>query len=119
MPFAPSILDERKQDYLVDARKSPYMTMAFDTTERRREIEAGTHPYDLTARPHTVDRDWNLAYWKILKSFEKLTGIGGILNTSFNLHGYPNVCTPEQALWTLDNSGLDGLAMGKYLILRE
>lgn len=28
---------------------------------------------------------------------------------SFNLHGYPNVCTPEQAIWTLDNSGLDGV----------
>ena len=118
MPFAPSILDERKEDYLIDSRKSPYMTMAFDTTELRREIDAGTHPYDLTARPHTVDKDWNPKYWKVIKSFEEITGVGGILNTSFNLHGYPNVCTPEQAIWTLDNSGLDGLAVGNYLILR-
>lgn len=118
MPFAPSILDERKGDYLINPRKSPYMTMAFDTTELRREIDAGTHPYDLTARPHTVDKEWNPAYWDVIKSFEEITGIGGILNTSFNLHGYPNVCTPEQAIWTLDNSGLDGLAVGNYLILR-
>lgn len=118
MPFAPSILDERKEDYLINPRKSPYMTMGFDTTDKRREIDAGTHPQDLTARPHTVDKEWNPGYWKVIKSFEEITGVGGILNTSFNLHGYPNVCTPEQAIWTLDNSGLDGLAVGNYLILR-
>lgn len=118
MPFAPSILDERKEDYLVDARRSPYMTLAFDTTDKRKEIEAAIHPYDLTARPHTVDKDWNPEYWKVLKSFEEITGVGGILNTSFNLHGYPMVCTPEQAIWTLENSGLDGLVLGNYLILR-
>jgi carbamoyltransferase len=118
MPFAPSMLDERKQDYLIDPRRAPYMTMAFDTTENWRDIEAGTHPQDRTARPHTVDKEWNPGYWKVIKSFEEITGIGAVLNTSFNLHGYPNVCNPEQAIWTLDNSGLDGLAVGNYLILR-
>jgi len=118
MPFAPSILDERKGDYLINPRRSPYMTMAFDTTELRREIDAGIYPYDLTARPHTVDKDWNPSYWNVIKSFEDVTGVGGILNASFNLHGYPNVCTPEQASRTMDNSGLDGVAIGNYLILR-
>ncbi len=119
MPFAPSILDERKEDYLVNPRRSPYMTMAFDTTENWRDIEAAVHPYDRTVRPHTVDKDWNPEYWKVIKAFEEITGVGGILNTSFNLHGYPIVCTPEQALWTFQNSGLDGLAIGNYLILKS
>jgi carbamoyltransferase len=50
---------------------------------------------------------------------ERATGIGAILNTSFNLHGYPMVGTPQMALWTLENSKLDGLVPGNYLIMKE
>lgn len=117
MPFAPSILDERKDDYLINPKKSPYMTLAFDT-KNWKDIRAAVHPYDLTARPHTVDKDWNPDYWKLIKEFENIAGVGGILNTSFNLHGYPMVATPEQAIWTFKNSGLDGLVLGNYLVMR-
>ncbi|PIU09449.1 hypothetical protein COT30_04355, partial [Candidatus Micrarchaeota archaeon CG08_land_8_20_14_0_20_49_17] len=47
------------------------------------------------------------------------TGIGGVLNTSFNLHGEPMVCSPEDAVHTLDNSGLEFLAIENYLISRN
>lgn len=116
MPFAPSILPERMSDYLKDAKLAPYMIEAFDTTPKAEEIIAGLHPKDMTARPQTVL--WNEGYTKVLKSFEDLTGVGGVLNTSFNLHGYPMVGTPEVALSTLENSGLDGLAIGNWLIMK-
>jgi carbamoyltransferase len=122
MPFAPSILEERKDDYLVDAEFAPYMIMAFDsntTKEGGDKIPATIHPYDRTCRPQTLRRDWNPHYYKILKTFEDSTGIGAVLNTSFNLHGYPMVGTPEIALWTFENSKLDSLILGNYLVSKH
>ena len=118
MPFAPTIMKERIHDYLLKPDESPYMTMAFRTTNNRDEIIAAIHPKDYTVRPQTLESAWNPEYHKIVSTFEKIRGIGGILNTSFNLHGFPIVCTPEQAIWTYRNSLLDGLAIGDYLLLR-
>jgi carbamoyltransferase len=116
MPFAPSILSETKAEFLVNAIEAPYMIEAFDTTERRNDIVAAVHPYDNTCRPQTVAKEWNPSYYRTLELWRELTGVGAILNTSFNLHGYPIVNSPEQALWTMENSYLDYLAIGKWLI---
>lgn len=118
MPFAPSVLEERAPDYLINSHSAPYMIQAFDTTDKRDEIIATIHPFDLTARPQTVNDTWNTSYRKILETFQEVTGVGGFLNTSFNLHGYPIVATPEQAIYTFKNSGMDALAIGNYLVLR-
>jgi carbamoyltransferase len=117
MPFAPSILDEYAGSYLLDAHPAPYMIEAFDTTEKAEEIIASLHPFDRTARPQTVD-DANPSYRRLLRLFRDRTGVGGVLNTSFNLHGYPVVGSPQTALWTLENSELDGLMMGGWLVRR-
>jgi len=117
MPFAPSILEESMDAYLVEARPARYMIEAFDTTRRAEEIAAGLHPFDRTARPQTVN-GWEPGWKRIVEKFQERTGVGGILNTSFNLHGYPIVGSPQVALWTLENSALDGLAIGNWLVLR-
>jgi hypothetical protein len=44
------------------------------------------------------------------------TGVGGVLNTSFNLHGEPNVCTCQDAIHTLDNSGLNYVTLHNHLV---
>jgi carbamoyltransferase len=120
MPFAPSMLDERKADYLVEPEYAPYMIMAFDSTlEGGDKIPATIHPFDRTCRPQTVRREWNQNYYRIIKTFESYTAVGAILNTSFNLHGYPMVGTPLTALWTLQNSKLDGLVIGNYLVTKN
>lgn len=119
MPFAPTILKERIDYYLVNGEEAPYMIMGFDTTDKRNEIVAAIHPQDFTARPQTLSKDFNPSYYSVLKSFEEVTGFGGFMNTSFNVHGYPIVCNPHQAIWTLKNSALDGLALNDYLILRN
>ena len=116
MPFSPTILEEQMQEYLISPRPAPYMILAFDTAEKREEIIAALHPYDQTCRPQTLNQNWNGRYRKTLETFYDISGVGGFLNTSFNLHGYPIVCTPEQAIWTLENSNLDGLALGNYFI---
>ena len=64
-------------------------------------------------------RDWNPDYHEVIRTFKELTGSGGILNTSFNLHGEPNVCSPQDAIRTLDNSGLTHLALGGFLLRKR
>ena len=119
MPFAPSILGERAEDYLIKRKpvKAPYMILTFDTKpEKRKYMRAAIHPYDATARPQEVYKDWNKDYWKLIKYFEELTGEAVILNTSFNLHGYPVVYDPKDAIFVFENSGLKYIALGNFLI---
>jgi len=121
MPFTPTILAEREADYIVNPKNlsSPFMTMAFDSTElAQKELIAALHPADLTVRPQILQEKRNPGYYSIIKEFEKLTGVGGILNTSFNLHGYPIVLGPEAAIFTFENSDLDGVLIGDYYIER-
>lgn len=122
MPFTPTVLAERADDYIVNDKKvmSPFMTMAFDSTEKaRKDLVSALHPADFTARPQLLEEKRNPEYYKLLKAFEKETGAGGFLNTSFNLHGDPIVLGPKEAIYTLDNSDLDGLLMNKTLLVRR
>ena len=118
MPFAPSILESRAGDYLVNCHFAPYMIEAFDTTNEAVEIIAALHPQDMTARPQIVN-NWNVEYRKLLEDFENKTGIGGILNTSFNLHGSPIVGSPELAIRTFEHSHLDSLVLGHFLLEKK
>ena len=52
----------------------------------------------------------------VVKEFDKLTGFPVILNTSFNIAGEPMVNSPDDALNTFFNSGLDYLIIESYLI---
>src|SRR6266850_103288 len=118
MPFAPSVLSERCADYLVNPKRlpAPWMILSFDTTERWAELRAGLRPFDRTARPQEVIREWNPSYHALISEFARLTGTGAVLNTSFNLHGFPIVSRPEDALDVLDRSGLRHLAIGDWLV---
>lgn len=120
MPFAPVIMDEQKDRYLNLYKKQDcgqYMIMAYDTKEDSREdIIAAIHPYDKTARPQILSKDWNEDLWRILNEFRKLTGRGALLNTSFNIHGEPIVGSPDDALSTLKRSGLKYLVLGDHMV---
>ena len=118
MPFTPSILSTAAQKYFLNPKKifAPYMIITFKSTPlAQKHLPAAMHPYDFTLRPQVVTKEYNSDYFDIISKFQKLTGIGGVLNTSFNLHGEPNVLTPEDALHTVENSSLKYLAMGDYL----
>lgn len=119
MPFAPSVLAEASERYFIKPKPllSPYMMFTFDTKpEKREKIIATLHPHDYTARPQEVIEDWNPEYYRLIKYYEDITGEPIILNTSYNLHGYPIVYTPSDALEVFDNSGLAYLALGNYLL---
>jgi carbamoyltransferase len=118
MPFAPAMLAERSDDYVVNPKKmdAPYMIMTFDTTERASDFPAGIQPYDRTARPQFVHRDHNPDFHRLISRFEERTGRAVVLNTSFNLHGHPIVSSAADAVDVLRRSGLPHLALGDYLI---
>ncbi|MBI4539318.1 MAG: hypothetical protein HY704_07415 [Gemmatimonadetes bacterium] len=119
MPFAPTILHERQREYISNPKGigAPEMLLAFRTNgEGRRDLPATMHPYDLTVRPQLLERSRNRDYYDLLKRFEAATGVGAVLNTSFNLHGDPIVCSPDDALETFERSGLQVLALGDYLV---
>lgn len=115
-PYAPSILEEQAEQYLVNAQESPFMILSFRVpSERIDEIPSVVH-VDGTTRPHTVKREVNPEYWEVIKTFERETSVPAILNTSFNLAGDPIVCTPQDALQTFFNCGMDCLALENFLI---
>jgi carbamoyltransferase len=122
MPFAPTILREREADYLVNPKglASPHMMVAFATNPKRRdEIIAAVHPHDATARAHLLEETWNPSYHRVVREFERRTGIGAVLNTSFNLHGEPLVCSAADAVDTFERSGLPHLALDRFLISKR
>ena len=96
---------------------SRFMTTAFDSTPlAQKHLIAAIHPKDKTLRPQIINHKMDAGYYRLLKHFERKTGIGGILNTSLNLHGYPLVGTLEQAMFTFENSELKYMAIENYLI---
>jgi carbamoyltransferase len=119
MPFAPSILAERADDYIINPKGigARFMTVAFETSPlARADLAAAIHAYDSTVRPQLVVQSENPGYHSLIRAFERRTGVGGVLNTSFNLHGEPIVESPADAIHTFRRTGLPHLLVNRWLI---
>lgn len=121
MPFAPVVKAARQGDYLVNPKrlKSPFMMMTFDTRENFTDLIAAVHNADLTCRAQILEEGQNPGVEAILDAFEAKTGRGVLLNTSFNLHGFPIVRTAKEALHVFAESGLTHMQVGSYLVEKE
>ena len=113
MPFAPAVLDE-DADRLFEVSKSRYaaefMTLCFNTREEWKDkLPTVVHPVDKTARVQIVTENSNPLFYKILKSYKEKTGIGCLVNTSFNVHNEPIVNRPVEAFVHLKNNIIDYL----------
>lgn len=138
-PFAPSVLEERISDYFDIDCPSPYMLLTApvrrdirrEMTEEeerlfgidklnivRSSIPAVTH-VDYSARIQSVNKDTNPKYYQLIKAFERRTGCGVVINTSFNVRGEPIVCTPEDAYLCFMRTEMDYLVMGDYVLAKE
>lgn len=115
-PFAPAVLPEFASKYFRSGRKSPYMILVDQTKpEYVEQLQNVTH-VNGTARVQTVDKNWNELFFQLLRAFEKQTGIGVLLNTSFNKKGMPIVETPEQAVELFHESALDVLVLNDIVV---
>lgn len=116
-PFAPSVLEEKVNDYfhMPKNQPSPYMILVGDVREgQRKRLPAVTHN-DNTARVHTVSRRLNPRYYELIEEFGKISGVSVLLNTSFN-ENEPVVRTPEEAVDCFLRTEFDVLAIGDYLV---
>ncbi len=122
MPFAPVTLDEYASDCYVAVEKARYaaqfMTVCFDCTEAMKKSSGGVVHIDGTARPQLITESIDAGYYRIVKIFHERTGIPSIINTSFNMHGEPIVCTPEDAIRAFIKGTLEYMIMGPFLVSR-
>ncbi len=127
MPFAPAILIDKANEYVkipnsIKDHGSPYMMFAVDTLNddnKRQEITCGIHQSDYTARIEGVNNKIYPDFYNIIDEFYKITGIPCVLNTSFNLHGFPIVENSDQAINVLLNSKIDYLIIDNKIISRK
>jgi len=84
----------------------------------RSDIPAVTH-VDYSARVQSVDGVDHPFYHAILSNFERLTGFGVLVNTSFNVRGEPIVCSPEDAYRCFQRTAMDALVLEDCLLLKE
>jgi carbamoyltransferase len=119
-PFAPSVILEEVSDYFDNSHESPYMLLTFGVlADQARRIPAITH-VDGTARVQTVSKEENPDYYKLICEFKRLTGVGVILNTSFNVMGQPIVNKPEEALECFLSTYMDYLVFNAaYIVARK
>ncbi len=122
MPFAPVTLAShaaRLYEGLEAAAPSvPFMTIALPVKEPHPPGHGAVIHVDGTARPQVLTEAGNPGLHAILSSFCRRTGLPSLVNTSFNLHGEPIVCTPEEAIRTFRAARLDALALGPFLVRR-
>jgi carbamoyltransferase len=117
-PFAPSVLEERVGKYFERTEPSPFMLMVYQVRpEERGNIPAVTH-VDGSGRLQTVSRISNPRYHALISEFERQTGVGMVLNTSFNEHE-PVVATPKDAISCYLRTRMDVLAMGNWVLHRR
>ena len=121
MPFAPAILESYRDDY-VDLREDYrccHMTIAPPSKPAAHSaITAGLHPFDRTARCQIVDPVNHPGFHDLISKYQRLTSVGGILNTSFNLHGEPIVMSPNDAIRTFLQSELEVLQLDDWIITK-
>jgi carbamoyltransferase len=120
MPFAPSVLDSAAPELYVGYKEGKYpasfMTITFDVDRKWAKRAPAVVHVDNTARPQVVSRDQNPKYYNILKAYEKETGLPVFVNTSFNAHEEPIVCSPEDAINSFKNGSVDTLVMGEWVL---
>ncbi|MCH7589701.1 carbamoyltransferase [PVC group bacterium] len=134
-PFAPVVLNEKKEEYFDLKEPSPYMLLVADVASAaqrgggepqgkegfeklsliRSMIPSVTH-VDYSSRVQTVDKADHPDFYQLIKAFEDLTACPVLINTSFNVRGEPIVCSPEDAWRCFMRTGMDYLVLENFLI---
>jgi carbamoyltransferase len=117
-PFAPSILAEATADWFEQDYPSPFMVLIYKTRADKRERIPAVNHVDDTGRLQTVEERLNPRYYRLIKEFERLTGVPILLNTSFN-ENEPIVMTPAEAVDTFQKTHMDVLVIGNHVVSRS
>lgn len=119
MPFAPAILEPYAGEYLYLTNSSKlnyeYMTTSFKVTDLMKQYCAGVVHQDDTVRPQIVKKETNPTFYKIIEQFYLLTKIPILLNTSFNIHGFPIIFNTEDAINSCKQARISFLQINEKL----
>ena len=122
MPFAPMVRAEDAPDYFIGLNKAAdaahFMTVCFDCTDIFKKLAPAAVHVDGTARPQLVSASSDPELHALLTRVGELTGVPVLINTSFNLHEEPIVCSPDDAIRAYVQAKLDGLWMSPYVVIR-
>jgi carbamoyltransferase len=118
-PFCPTLLWERREDYLEKARDEFFMITSFTCVPAKRDKVPAVVHADHTLRPQTLKQEMNPRFWRLLTHFERLTGEALLLNTSFNIMGEPIVNHPREAIRCFYDNGLDSLVLGDFILEKK
>ncbi|MEO8594821.1 MAG: carbamoyltransferase C-terminal domain-containing protein [Candidatus Solibacter sp.] len=114
--FAASVPAELAAEYFEIGPNARYLaTVGRVKPAHRERFAAATLAGDLV-RVHTVHREENPLYWKLLHAAGKATGLPVLYNTSFNLFGEPLVCTPRDAVRSFYSSGIESMLVGNFFL---
>ena len=116
MPYAPAVLVEDMKFFTNENYFSAYMQIAFKVKNSIKNKIKSTIHVDNTARIQTVSKKSNKRFWKLINEFKKITGLGAIMNTSFNRHGITTISSPRQAIEHLLEGCMDYLVISNYII---
>jgi carbamoyltransferase len=118
-PFAPSVIAEEAGRFFdCEGYDSPYMILVFGVRTEWRERLCNVVHADGSARLHTVTRDGDPTYHRLLTTFSGLSGLPVLLNSSLNKRGMPIVETPEEALALFLDGDLDALVLDDTLVMK-
>jgi carbamoyltransferase len=120
-PFCPSMLESEAPRVLTDwtGGRNRCMTMAYEVAACYRDRLAGVISVDGTCRPQFVPDGEPGEFAELLREARLRWSVGAVLNTSFNIHGEPLVCSPDEAIDVFRRSGADALAIGPFLVDRR
>jgi carbamoyltransferase len=119
-PFGASVLEEDMSIFFEgNEKRAPYMTLVFDVKkEQKNKIPAVVHA-DGSCRIQTVSQYDSPLLFQLISDFKKLSSVGVLLNTSFNLNHEPIVNTPREAIASFFSSGIDVLYLGDFRIQKK
>jgi carbamoyltransferase len=120
MPFAPAALAEAAPRLFKNLsgceKTSRFMTITFDCTDEMKRLCPAAVHVDGTARPQLVTESSNPSFFRILRAYEARTGTPALINTSFNMHEEPIVCSPQDAIRAFLLGNIDFLAIENFLV---
>jgi len=116
-PFAPSIIREAVGEWFETDYDVPFMLQVYQIRENKRALIPAVTHVNGSGRLQSITEAQNPRYYRLIKAFEKITGVPTVLNTSFN-ENEPVVCTPDEALDCFLRTKMDVLVLNDYFIER-
>jgi len=123
MPFAPvttfKLANKCFKNWKQTDACTPFMTKTFKCKNDFVKKNPAVVHVDRTARPQVINRKYNKSYYDIINHYCLKSGQHSLINTSFNQHEEPIVCSPKDAIKSLLSNNVDYLIIENFIIRKN